>query len=122
MKTYLFSIAKVPSKSFLEETSGFELDSFYQCKANYDIPELVGIPVNECELHPVHMVESYKEDSQVAAMMLMRQRFANAPISGVFFMKSEEDLTREDIEAYLTNQTTEWLKDFFGNREDKLCG
>ena len=122
MKTYLFSIAKVPSNSFLEETTGFELDSFYQCKANYDIPELVGIPVNECDFHPVHMVESYKEDQQVSFMMKIRERYANNPISGVFFMKSEEDLTREDIELYLTNQPDEWLKDFFGSRENKLCG
>lgn len=32
---------------------------------------------------------------------------------GIFFLKSEvDDLTRRDIELYLTTQTNEWLKDF----------
>ena len=121
MKTYLFSIAKVPSSSLFEESSGFELDGFYQCKSNYDIPELVGIPVRECDFHPVHMVESYKKDQRVASSMKFRSLFdSENPIAGVYFIKSEIDLTREDLELYLDNQSKEWLKDFFANPENKI--
>ena len=120
MKTYLFSIAKVPSSSLFEEDSGFELDGFYQCKSNYDIPELIGIPVKECDFHPVHMVESYKEDQNAASLMKLRSNITSSVLDGVFFIKSEIDLTRENLELYLDSQSKEWLKEFFTNPRNKI--